>query len=454
MINSNWEPPDFIPREQVIKDSNSVLAMPEIRVRQDEDVFRIRAVGMDWDIGVMVYEPEDASKIPQGADGKKVGVYLLPGGSGDYKSMERLALLLAGKLGYKVATMTYPGRLNLHAPSRDWPGDTIHADGTVRTPIWKKDELITPEQYDVIKDSSIKDRYGTRTLARAKPGTNFYYRMAGWPVAFEEGGKEAMRRNLPEGEYSIYVHGHSTGGPFVCMLSQRVPNIAGAIAIENSSFGYIGEAKLAWGGSLGKVAGYDMGPKTETRRVDPFNDLYIRTWRDRARYAGPEALGQQGPKALIRLPSLMEAVLESWEKEKMRPQFKAEYIVTHNIVGSLTEAAQASAKRLDMSPKETESLVKRYLGYPRELSGPGTKPLPPFLFGISLNSRDHSPEVYKEVEIPIFKAMKPAPRVTVTQFDAGVHRYMTSEKDLPMGIGPAVIKFWHDAITGGFFVAR
>ena len=81
----------------------------------------------------------------------------------------------------------------------------------------------------------------------------------------------------------------------------------------------------------------------------------------------------------------------------MRPQFKAEYIVTHNIVGSLTEAAQASAKRLDMSPKETESLVKRYLGYPRELSGPGTKSLPPFLFGISLNSRDHSPEVYKEV---------------------------------------------------------
>ncbi len=33
MINSNWEPPDFIPREQVIKDSNSVLAMPEIKVR-------------------------------------------------------------------------------------------------------------------------------------------------------------------------------------------------------------------------------------------------------------------------------------------------------------------------------------------------------------------------------------------------------------------------------------
>lgn len=263
-----------------------------------------------------------------------------------------------------------------------------------------------------------------------------------------------MRRNLPEGEYSIYVHGHSTGGPFVCMLTQRVPNIAGAIAIENSTFGYIGEAKLAWSGSLGKVAGYDMGPKTEPRRVDPFNDLYIRTWRDRARYAGPEALGQQGPKALMRLPSLMEAVLESWEKEKSRPQFKTEYIITHNIVRSLTEAAQVTAKRLKMSPEETESLVKRYLGYARELSGPGTKPLPPFLFGISLNSRDHSPEVYKEVEIPMFRAMKPVPRVTVTQFGAGVHRYMTGEKDLPMGIGPAVAKFWHDAITGGFFVAR
>ena len=63
--------------------------------------------------------------------------------------------------------------------------------------------------------------------------------MAGWPAAFERGGIEAMTRNMPEDEYSIYVHGHSTGGPFVFMLSQRVPNVAGVMAIENSAFGYI-----------------------------------------------------------------------------------------------------------------------------------------------------------------------------------------------------------------------
>src|SRR5262249_23963874 len=82
--------------------------------------------------------------------------------------------------------------------SRDWPGDTIHADGTVRTPLWKQGEAITPDQYDVVKDPSMRNRYGTRTLARAKPDTNFYYRMAAWPAAFEEGMIEANRRHFSE----------------------------------------------------------------------------------------------------------------------------------------------------------------------------------------------------------------------------------------------------------------
>ena len=30
---------------------------------------------------------------------------------------------------------------------------------------------------------------------------------------------EACRRHFPAGEFSIYGHGHSTGGPFICMLS-------------------------------------------------------------------------------------------------------------------------------------------------------------------------------------------------------------------------------------------
>ncbi len=448
----SWRLPERVSREACINSSQTVLTMADMKIKQYEDVFRIRALEMDWDIGVMVYEPEESSNLAVGADDKKVGVFLLSGGSGDYKSMEAFALLFATKFGYKVATMTYPGRLYLEDSSRDWPDDTINPDGTVRLPIWKQGERITPDQYDVVKDLSIKNRYGTRTVARAKPDTLFYYRMAGWPVAFEEGGKEAMRRHFPEGEYSIYVHGHSTGGPFVSILSQRVSNIAGAIAVENSTFGYIGEQKLAWKGSVGKIDGYERPEKKETKRFDPFNELYIRTWRDKARYLGPEALGQEGPTALMRLPSLIEEVFESWDQTKARPNFKAEYIVTQNIADSLEKAARVSAERLKMSPDETDDLVRHYLGYARELTGPGVKPVPPFLFCISKHSPDHSLEGYQKIVLPMFKAMNPAPKVDVVQFDAGVHVYTKPEKDLPMGIAPAVAQFYHEAIMGGYYL--
>jgi hypothetical protein len=82
--------------------------------------------------------------------------------------------------------------------------------------------------------------------------------------------------------------------------------------------------------------------------MDPFNELYIRSWRDVARYRGPEALGKEGPRALMRLPMLMEEVLEEWEKESWSPRFKAEYMVTHNIVASLAEAP-AAALRLNLN---------------------------------------------------------------------------------------------------------
>jgi hypothetical protein len=39
-------------------------------------------------------------------------------------------------------------------------------------------------------------RYGSGTVVRAKPGTRFYYRMAAWPAAVEQGMKEAMRRHF------------------------------------------------------------------------------------------------------------------------------------------------------------------------------------------------------------------------------------------------------------------
>jgi hypothetical protein len=278
--------------------------------------------------------------------------------------------------------------------------------------------------------------------------------MAAWPKAFEDGMKEAMRRHLPESEYSIYVTGHSTGGPLVFMMSQRVPNIEGVIAVENSPFGFIQEQQHAWSGSLGKIARFERVSTEKAPRKDPFNELYIRTWRDCARYAGPEALGREGPSALMRLPWLMEEVFNWWDQEKPRPQFKAEYVITHNISASLTEAAQVSAKRLGLSASKTKELVDHYCGYPFPLTGPAAKRVPGVLFAIAKDSRDHSPDVYREVILPLFKTITPTPRVNVTQFGASTHFYTRSEDKLPLGIGPAVGQFYDDAIKGGYFLTK
>jgi hypothetical protein len=446
-------PPAEWPREQVLAASTAVLTMAGRAVTAAEDIFRLSALGLEWDIGVQVYAPQPTATIALGADGNKIGIFLLHGGAGDFKSMEKFALLFAEKFACKVVTMTFPGRLHLDDPGRDWPGDTIRPDGTARTPIWRRGEYVTPDQYELVEDNSKRMKYGTRRLARAKPGSRFYDRMAAWPAAFEQGMQEACRRHFPVDEFSIYVHGHSTGGPYVSMLSQRVANIAGVIAIENSTFGYINERKHMWGGHVGKIAGFERAARDGAAWQDPFNDLYIRTWRDLARYRGAEALGQEGPQGLMRLPWLMEEILEAWDIARKRPQFKAEYMITHNIVGALEQAARAAAARLRMSAAETEKLVVHYLGYTRELSGPGDKPVPPFLFVISKDSRDHSPEVYREVIIPMFKAMNPAPRVAVTRFGAGVHTYTKPEPGLPIGIAPAAAQFYVQAIQGGYFVA-
>jgi hypothetical protein len=446
----SWVPPEFVSREQCIRDTEAVLGRPDIPIKQTEDIFRRNILGMDWDFGMVVYEPEDAKKIPVGADGKKAGFFLLHGGSGDFKGIERHAKLLAAKFGYKVVAGTFPGRFYFPDPSRDWPGDTIHADGTVRTPIWKQGEEIGSDEYEVVKDPSMRNRYGTRTLARARRDTNFYYRMAAWPAAFEEGMIEANRRHFPEQDCSVYAQGHSTGGPFICMLAQRIPNLAGVCATEHSPFGYLSMGRDQWGGDMGKIAGFEKLEKSGKVRTDPFNELYIRTWRDLARYQGPEALGQEGPAALMRLPAIMEDILEGWEKVKMRPQFKAEYIVTHAVTGSLAEGARVTAARLKMNKDETEALVKRFVGYTGELRG-DVKPVPPFLFEISKDSRDHSREVYEEVIMPGFRRMNPAPRIALTRFGAGVHSFWKAEPDLPVGIAPAVLKTWDEAVRGGYF---
>lgn len=451
-LQPGFTPPERYARDEILEVSRRILGSDELPLNIFEDVFCIESVGLEWDLGVKVFEPSDPSRIARDAAGKKIGVFLLHGGDGDFKSMESMARLYAGRFGYKAMAMTFPGRLYFDDPSRDWPGDTIKADQTVRTPMWKRGEYITPDQYDVVRDTSQKLRYGSRVVARAKPGTTFYDRMAGWPMAFVDGMIEANRRHFPDGEYGVYGTGHSTGGPMIFMICQRVPNFAGVLAAEHSPFGFIQEAQHDWSGALGKVEGFERVKTTPSKRHDPFNELYIRTWRDCARYAGPEALGREGPSALMRLPSLMEEVLEWWDEEKMRPQFKAEYIITHNIQASLEAAAHATADRLRLDANARNDLVATYKGLPRPLTGPHVKRVPNVLFAIAKDSRDHSPEVYKEVVAPMMSKIDPAPHFAVTRFEASTHFYHRAEEGLPVGIGPAVAQHFHDGITRGFFM--
>ena len=426
---------------ELVEISKKVLARPDVAFTAHEEIIRIQSVGMDWDIASMVYEPTDRSKVPTGADGKKVGLLMLHGGSSDHRSMDKFARFLVSKFGYKIVAMSYPGRLYLGDASRDWPGDTMGAGGVVRTPTWLRGEVITPDQYELTQDreESRRRRWGTLFLACAKAGTPFYDRMAGWPVAFEEGGRELLRRFLPESEYSIYAHGHSTGGPFAMIFSQRIPNLRGILGMESSPFG----------------AMYGAMTRSEQGIAEPwdadFNCLRIRSWRDTARYYGYELIQEEGVAALERLAMVMEEVMEDWAKSTRSAQFKAENIIHFDDPEGLESAARATARRLKLSEAETKKMVDRYVGYLREVSGPGAKPVPPVLAVITSNSRDHTVSGYQNVYMPAYAAMKPAPKVRVVHFDGGVHGYGVPEKDLPMGVAPIGALLWHEAITGGYF---
>ena len=137
---------------------------------------------------------------------------------------------------------------------------------------------------------------------------------------------------------------------------------------------------------------------------DPFNELYIRTWRDLARYRGSEALGQEGPQALMRLPWLMEEILDAWDITKKRPQFKAEYMITHNIVGV---AGSGGARRRDAARhvrrRDRERWSQHYLGF--TLPADGRRREAGAAVPVRASPRTAAttaPEVYREVIIPMF----------------------------------------------------
>ena len=63
-----------------------------------------------------------------------------------------------------------------------------------------------------------------------------------------------MARHLPPADYSIYIHGHSTGGPFANMFTQRVENIRLLVAGgDEESLAPILRARAASLGIAGRV---------------------------------------------------------------------------------------------------------------------------------------------------------------------------------------------------------
>ena len=425
---SVWEPPAVVSFEEVLQLNDAVATLPNLPVNVREDVFRIHELEMAWDIGVVSYQPQDVSRIPTGPDGKKVGIFLLHGGVSDFKSVQRIARMLSTKYGIKVASMTFPGRFYFHDANRDWPGDVENSDGSARTPLWSNETNITKDQYTVVQDHSKRENYGTLISLAAKQGTEFYDRMAAWPVAFETAIKETAHRQFAESEFSIYIHGHSTGGPFAMMASQRVANIQGLVGWGSSPFGWM----------FPLISGDDW--------QFPFNQLRLRTWRDTARYM------YEGMKdKAIGLPMLIELTFERWESAKKRPNFKAEDFIHKNSTAALQAAARAAAARLKMSHREGDELVKRYLGYTRELAGPGVKPLPNFL---SIHGIDDDTVTLERCQRsqPLFAKMNPAPKVRSISLGAGIHSWNWTDEKLPQGIVPPVAKLWHDAIMNGYFL--
>lgn len=430
---TGWEPPRSLNRAQLIEISDRVLALPDLPIRRTEEIVTIPCAGMDWDIGAIIYEPEDASRIPLGPDGRKIGFFLMHGGAGDYRVHEDLCILMAQKYGIRSVNMTYPGRFYFDDPEHNWPGDTQHPDGSVRTPIWQRGESYGLDQYEVVQDNSLSKTYGTLTLAHAKPGTRFYHRLAAWPWAFETAIIELCKRFLPASDYSIYCHGHSTGGPFSHMMLQRVENAVGIAGIENSPFGYI------W-----QMVNGNVWPR-------PFNEVVVRTWRDIARYRGAEALKSRAAEVLRSLPDFIEAIYAEWGRSTYLPQIKAEYVIHLNAQDALTESATVTAQRLGLSNQETEDLIARYRGYPLPLTGEGVKPVPPLLYVITANSRDHSREAYYDIILPALAKIDPAPKARVVQFEAGVHSYQKPEEGLPRGLVPVAMELWREAIMAGYY---
>src|SRR5690606_29979882 len=186
-----------------------------------------------------------------------------------------------------------------------------------------------------------------------------------------------------------------------------------------------------------KMAGHDW--------PTPFNYLLVRDWRELARYRGAELALQEGEKPLFRLAQVMEELFALWDASKRAPQFKAENWYHNRTVSCLTEAARVAAAHQQLNREETAALVEEYLGYGVPMQGTGTKPVPPLLHGICAYSRDHRPEKYDMMRAQYAK-LSPAPKYEYIRLGTGIHSYWRAEDGLPLGVCPAVVKIWDEAI--------
>ena len=228
------------------------------------------------------------------------------------------------------------------------------------------------------------------------------------------------------------MHGHSTGGPFVHTLMQRCENVSGLIGVENSPFGWM----------FNKMTGHDW--------PTPFNYVLVRDWRELARYKGAELAMQEGEKPLFRLAQVMEELFELWDESSSSPQFKAENWFHNRTPSCLREAAQVAREIRTSTATETEALVEEYLDYGMPLTGPGTKPIPPYPARHREYRRDHTPENYRTIARPLRRA-RPAPKFEVIELGTGIHSYWRTEEGLPLRSLPScresVVRRHHERLV-------
>src|SRR5918994_5581736 len=70
--SAEYVPPKLVPPDELVAATKEIMSRPSIPTTGKdgwvEDVFRVKAGGMDWDIGTAVYTPSDPSKVAVGAD--------------------------------------------------------------------------------------------------------------------------------------------------------------------------------------------------------------------------------------------------------------------------------------------------------------------------------------------------------------------------------------------------